>query len=364
MFDFQFDTNTFDLNKKKEELKPKDILPFLVKILDKRFNDKSKKNIRLYNNRISFSCPYCGDSKDRNKTRGNVYFENNGYKCFNCGIVKTLDTLFKDFLENGDYDEISKYDLQTKFINHTNNLQTIFNIDDGLNHLFTKEQIFNHYNLVDYTQNKFLLKYLNGRLIPENKYNLFGYNEKQNEIYVLNSYNNYVISFTKRTFKNPHKKYLMYKLNKIYSDFKREYDTEKLDLLDSLSTIFNLFNIDFSQKITIFEGFFDSLFMDNSIALNGAIKNLPFDFNDFNVRFCLDNDETGQKNQLELLDKNVDVFLWKKILEDVDNQITGIIPKVKDFNDLNKLLIKNNLYTIRNNIENYFSNNKYDKWWI
>ena len=58
------------------------------------------RNFKVVNdNAWRFSCCYCGDSlKNSRKTRGNIYFKNHNYmfKCFNCGISKSIQDFIKD----------------------------------------------------------------------------------------------------------------------------------------------------------------------------------------------------------------------------------------------------------------------------
>lgn len=58
-----------------------------------------------------FSCNYCGDSlKNPKKTRGNIYMNNYKfrYKCFNCGVSKSISEFIKDL----DPNLHSKYEIE------------------------------------------------------------------------------------------------------------------------------------------------------------------------------------------------------------------------------------------------------------
>jgi len=69
-------------------------------ILNREFQGNPGKQIVYKSgNRLNFSCPYCGDSHDAKKKRGNFYLDTLSYKCYNggCGIFKDSVTFLKDF---------------------------------------------------------------------------------------------------------------------------------------------------------------------------------------------------------------------------------------------------------------------------
>ncbi len=79
-------------------------------ILVREFTDShGKQNVFRCGNRLNFSCPYCGDSHDSRKKRGNFYLDTLAYKCYNggCGVFKDLISFFKDF---GAYNRLSNDD--------------------------------------------------------------------------------------------------------------------------------------------------------------------------------------------------------------------------------------------------------------
>lgn len=376
MFEFEkiIENSEFKLSEQqngKEELSKNDILPFILKILNKRFpNEIDRHFIKDYSNRISFNCPYCGDSdKNKNKTRGNVYFENLGFKCFNCGQVRDLKGLVSDFLGDDAIQKLSRFKFETGFFkNNGKNLQYIFDLQGAEKYLFTKEEIFEKYNLTDINNSKEILLFLNKRNVFD-KYELFAYSKSENCLYIFNmdSTKKYVLSFIKRRMYESKKypKYIIYKLDKIYQDFKRNFDKELLEELNHISIFYNLFEVDFSKTVTITEGFFDSMFIPNSIAQNGAKRILPFDISAHTIRFCLDNDKTGQRYQTEYLKNGHSVFLWKKLIKDIENKYKIYNINIKDTNELFVFCKQNNILNfLHENYNSYFSNNKYDLWWI
>lgn len=66
-----------------------------ISLVSSRLEKFSRKNENLFN----FRCPYCGDSqKNRNRARGYFYRHKGSfiYKCHNCGVGRTLSNFLKD----------------------------------------------------------------------------------------------------------------------------------------------------------------------------------------------------------------------------------------------------------------------------
>lgn len=67
-----------------------------------RTNNGSLRNWKRLNNRITFSCPICGDShSDAKKARGNIYEYKNTllYGCYNCGAAMSFDSFLRQINE-------------------------------------------------------------------------------------------------------------------------------------------------------------------------------------------------------------------------------------------------------------------------
>ena len=53
----------------------------------------------------------------------------------------------------------------------------------------------------------------------------------------------------------------------------------------------NILNVDFSEKITVFEGYLDSLFFPNSLGVVGVNTDMRFlENNDLDLQYFYDND--------------------------------------------------------------------------
>jgi hypothetical protein len=82
--------DSLDKSLSPEEYKG-EIMEYLEKILYQSFpNSPGKRSIQTHHDRITISCPYCGDSTQSDyKKRGNIILADKysgNYKCFNCGV--------------------------------------------------------------------------------------------------------------------------------------------------------------------------------------------------------------------------------------------------------------------------------------
>jgi hypothetical protein len=85
--------------------------------------------------------------------------------------------------------------------------------------------------------------------------------------------------------------------------------------------LWNLFRVDLDQPVFIFEGFFDSIVVDNSIALNGADIGADYLRQIKKPVFVFDHDKTGRVKAAKYCKLGYDVFVYP---EDF---------KYKDFNE-------------------------------
>jgi len=80
------------------------------------------------------------------------------------------------------------------------------------------------------------------------------------------------------------------------------------------SAMFNMLNIDYDSTIHVFEGYLDSVFFPNSIALVGLDTDISILSNEnLDLKFVLDTDAAGQNKAKEMIDSGYSVFLWKKL---------------------------------------------------
>lgn len=344
------------------------------KVLDKQHSETSKRKVILYpQNRIQFACPYCGDShKNKNAKRGNLYFNRLMYVCFNCDKKTSFTQFCKDFDEQIDpskrmemikymdenlkYDEVKDDFVDTKF----DKLIEFEDLERVLNSDFV--------NITDFRPvekgkgiYKYLLKRGIGDKLQENiyqaKYNM-GDDNYQWIICMLNRRGDKILGMQVRNLKGgKNRMFKIYNYENLleWLNFEKarkgeptiELDISEMVVYNKLSYFFNILNVDFSRKLTIFEGYLDSLFYPNSIGLVGVSTDTDFlENNDLDIQFFYDNDEAGHKKSDEKIRDHYPVFLWKKLFESIVEGKGSREPdrhfyrlnKIKDLGKLNELV--------------------------
>lgn len=294
------------------------ILSHLVPLLQKRFpGDPAKQKPYPHTDRITFSCPYCGDSmQSSHKKRGNVILKGKfaGYfKCFNCGTFKGVDSFLKDYnvdfqldLVNylsstkGDFKKSSYGSYDISILMDTQTIEG-FAID--------REELKKRFSLIEVAESP-ILTWLKRRLQYEEERFLF--NPKENYLAILNlTVERKILGFQRRNFDYKLEKYMTYNLRKIYEMM--SIDKEIPEEVDALSLIYRIVEIDFNRPINLFEGPFDSFLLPNSVANTGANKGFPIDIP---LRYFFDDDPTGRQKALEKINNGESVFLWTKFKQD------------------------------------------------
>jgi len=363
----------------------------IQKIVNKEFSDPTRRKIVVYQDRINFCAPCCGDShKNKYAKRGNLYFNNFYYICFNCDKKTTFDKLCKDFNEQIDPDK------KLEMIQHLDSVMTYSDYEgdfidakfDDLIDLSELERVFNSNltpisNFEPIKANGGVYKYLKGRGIsPDLHKNIYQAkywkNEDESEwiIVMLNRRADKVLGIQIRNLKSGKRR--MFKIYNyenllewinIGKDVNYELDMNKIVVYNKLSYYFNILNVDMLKKITVFEGYLDSLFFPNSIGLVGVNTDSKFlEKNELEIQYFFDNDETGLIKTEEKLKNGFKVFLWKKLFNDLsnkkktdDHKYLYRISKIKDINKLAELVTSpyNKL-----KLQDYFSEDILDLKWI
>jgi DNA primase len=358
-------------------------------ILNRKFANDSyiKRKIDVYHDRLNFSCPCCSDSRtDIRKKRGNLYLDSLSYHCYNCGEHMGINTLLHRFGEDlSSEDKIVVHEIQQsskKFEKRVSSSQSSMSMTLLEKLAIPKMILFKQLGIISPYKNERASSYLKSRMIDIKDWKYFAYDPKTDELYILNtSPEDRVIGFQIRQL-NPNSiksRYISKRITRVYSDvFNKDINgiTERLLLkeslgqkyideedgienivanLDRLSGIFNIMNVNLSQPLTIMEGPIDSLAVANSIALQGASKQLDGFFDEVeNVRYIFDNDKTGKEMTLKKLKNHKKVFLWGQYLNMIHTKL-----KVKDLNDLQKMNLLNPEI-----IEKCFSDDEFDAMYI
>lgn len=334
-------------------------------ILNKNHTNEQKKFIREYPDKLNFACPICGDSqKSPTKKRGNLYFKNMMYICYNePSCSRTFTKLLSTFGVQMDLDKkLEMYD----YIEH--NID--FNPKDevvitSLDKLIPIDELLNFYSR-DYTRGltdlkplvknspvdyyvKNIRKIINTKDVYEGYYN-FKSNWKEPVMVFLNRMGDKVISLQVRNLKEREKRFFkIFDFTYIYDMMYPENDLDEQERLsyNKLSHFFNIFNVDFTSTVNIFEGYVDSLFLPNSIGQIGVNTDVSFLLKEegLDIRFIYDNDKAGFNKTLSMLEDGRKVFLWNKFFLDLlkkykGNKSNGAKSLSTGIKDFNKLAIK------------------------
>lgn len=334
----------------------KSITKKIQEVLDATFTDIFKRQIYETSDRINFACPYCRDSKyNSRKKRGNVYLDDLHFKCFNCGKYTSLAQLLYDF-------DVS-FSIDDNFIKTPKKQKPIDTIDYnvfGKFFILEKSDFLYRIDGKEVTENKKCLEYLKSRRIPEEKYDLFG--DVNNNIIIMNLVNwknkEYVVNYNTRT-NNPNYRYILTDFKKMNEKFSLGFNENDslFQSFDRLASVFNVFNVNVKEVVTIFEGEFDALSFpcDNTIALSGVTKNMGIKLP--NKRYMLDNrDLEGRKKTIQLLEQGETVFMWHKLIEKYNLERY----KIKDMNDLRIVLDKIDVDIYNIDFNMFFTNNVLD----
>lgn len=357
MKDLSFDSSlsSIDSTVSSEEYREK-LISLLQPILEKRFpGNVSKQRIRPYHDRISFACPYCGDSmKSNSKKRGSFILNGkfaNFFKCHNCGEFKRIDRFFSDYKINLDLSVINYIaqgveDFST-YAASKYDMSIFMDMESIDNYAIDRQEFLKRFALVEVKESP-VWSWLKNRLQYDDK--KFMYHPKENYLVILNlTPSGKILGVQKRLFKGENK-YLTYKLGKLYELFKKDPITIP-DEIDALSQIFNICLLNFSKPITLFEGPFDSFLFKNSVANTGANKTFPLDIP---VRYWYDDDSAGRNKSLEKINNGEEVFLWEKLKHDI-----GLPYRKKwDLNDVLIYLKEKGINIPR--FEEYFSDDELD----
>jgi len=337
----------------------------IQKILKTEFGSGPKTFLKNTHDRLNFACPYCGDSTDVHKKRGNIYWKNLSFHCYNSGCSKihsNLITMLRDFNT-----PISNKDDLITYLDYMKDNQVIAETKDYIEFGAFKnllaysipiEDIKKKFKLVDVAENEFISSYLKERLLHKH-FHRFLYDPNRNQLYIFNFGPDMksVIGYQIRNFNKNKAKYISYNIEKINSSVYNkiiDLPSEEILKINTLSIYFGILHVNFEKPFTIFEGPIDSFFLKNSIAITGIDKSLDMFLEMSNCRILFDNDTVGIKEMDKILKTRKNVFMWKKLLLDFNIKIN-----IKDFNDLLIYCWKNKNNAIKD-VTKYFTNNPLD----
>ena len=280
----------------------------------------SKKKTGLYN----FRCPYCGDSeRHKNKTRGYIYQLKNdhNFKCHNCGVSRTLTNFIKD-IDPALYDQyvFERYKAGATGRGSNTPEPKQFTFDKPI---FAKRD-FDLPKISELNTSHPARKFLEDRKIPV-KY--------LSELYLAEKFKEWT-NCQKYTFdsldneepriiiplKN-HGEMFGFQGRSLSPKSKLKYITIILD--DHHPKIYGLDNVDYNKTVYIVEGPFDSMFIDNSIAMVGADMDKMFLLTNFETNFVLIYDNEKRNKQIvNRMEKSISghfpIVIWPDTISEKD----------------------------------------------
>ena len=304
-----------------------------------RLSIRLEKFKRVKSSLYNFRCPYCGDSqKNKNKARG-YFFQVNGrmvFKCHNCGIGKTT----ANFLKEQAPDLYSEYQVEKYRRNSTGKSTTVekFTVPDTTPHFKKPDdlQSIESLNIVHPAK-----KYLLNRKIPESSLS---------RIYYVDKFKKWV-NTKKKTFdslQNDRPRIIIPLIRTdgtwfgIQGRSLAQHATLRYItiMFEDHQKIFGLDHINPEDTVYVTEGPFDSLFIDNSIAMCGSDVDLSN--YDYQFVFVFDNEPRNRQIVTKIAraaEQGHKVVIWPKTV------------KVKDINDMvlaglnPSAIIKDNTFT-------------------
>lgn len=283
-------------------------------------------------------CPICGDSKkNKTKNRFNFYIHQNQYfvKCYNCNY----STAFINFLKTYDFNLFNEFKLESLSGNKrykTPKIEINLKTETKFNNIL--------YNLKDVSKYPEALQYIISRQIPIEKYNQILLVDDPNTI------TNKIEKYSDKKYPNtPGYIFPVYSKDNNLTAFQLKYFDLSISpkyitfsIDEEAPRLFNENNIDKNKMVSITEGIFDSMFIDNSLASLGIGNKSKLDYlerNYSNFRIIVDNDYLYNKDVLNhlvnFIEKGYNVVIFDKNFrqKDINNSILSGEFNIKTIND-------------------------------
>lgn len=283
-------------------------------------SSRLEKFKQVRNGVYTFRCPYCGDSeKYRNKTRGYFFAKKSGlvFKCHNCGVGRS----FANFLKDNANDLHDEYVMERYKAGLTGKGRNVaapkFEFDKPE---FVKSQI--DLPTVASLNNSHPAKgYLLGRGIPEKYFS---------ELYYAENFCQWT-NQQKPTFKNVKKDHPRIIIPFIDTDGNWfGYQGRSLDINDKMRyitimldedhpKIYGLNRIKPESTVYIVEGPFDSLFVENGVAMCGA--DVDVSSYNWNHVYVFDNEPRNKQICDRIsgaIDRGDPVVIWDSNIQEKD----------------------------------------------
>ena len=290
-----------------------------INLMSNQFSVFKRKNNKLYNVR----CPECGDSKkNKFKARGYFYLAKDkwNYKCHNCGYGVSVPNFMKkhnpQLYKEYTIDLLRERDTKGETMDQPK--VPVVKIDKDPLKLITKISSLPHQHIAK--------QFISERKIPNIYHKDLFYTANFTKLV-----NKLIPNKLKELEEDPRiiiplfteKKSMFGFQGRALSSDGLRYITILLD--ESRPKIFGLDNVDFSKKIYVFEGPFDSMFVDNSLAVCGSdivttLSSIPGVIKE-NINIVYDNEPRSPiilKKIESAINSGYNVVIWPNNINEKD----------------------------------------------
>ena len=285
-----------------------------VNLLSGRLDKFTRKKADLYN----FRCPYCGDSqKHKNKARG-YFFRLKAdmvFKCHNCGVGRTLPNFLKDNAPDL-YDEyiMERYKSGTtgkgSYVPKPKFEKPKFKKKGELQSI---DQLNSEHPARRYLVNRQIKESFFGQIYFTDGWYSWVNQQKSCFEKITADHARIVIPFI-----DGEGEWFGFQGRAIDPREKLRYMTIMLD--ESKTKVYGLDRVNFEKTVYVTEGPFDSLFIDNAIAMAGA----DIDWNllkEKEVVFVFDNERRNKEiiNRMQkAIEKGYEIVIWPTSIKEKD----------------------------------------------
>jgi hypothetical protein len=321
------------------QLPRKRLSDLLRQVTRNRFGaELRRQDVQVKHDRLVFCCPYCGDSKDPKKKRGNLYYSTLYFKCYNggCEVYRDLLGLLSDYgvttmteSERAAAAEIIGSARDAMHEKRSVRKEVAYDAvlsDELLSVMVPRQRIMEQLSLRDVAEWSPAGNYLVKRCqVLDHR---FAWDWKYKRIWIFNmDRNENVLGLQVKPFgENSLSKYKTYGLTDLREKFLKMEKNEVADRYNQISMLFGVLRVDFGNTVTVFEGPLDHFLYPNSVGTSSINNEWPYEMG----RFFQDNDKAGRTVAMNLLEQGKSVFMWSKFLSDY--QLPSV--KIKDYTDV------------------------------
>jgi len=282
------------------------------------------KNFKQKDVGFNFSCPLCHEGKSPHKTRAWILlsspkYDHNTFICHNC-LPEGIS--IRKFISLVDISVFERYKILEK-------KQYIDDIQSGK--IFNKKPGFNSYNRKLENIPKHIFRLNSKTFVPCNAVPEAVQYCKSRKIDEKHINELYFCPRTDLAYGNMIIFPLRYDNDKVYGFQGRSIKGKRFSTFmpNDDYKVYNLFNVDRTSNVYVFESIIDSYVINNSISMLGADLSKPVRKILEKPVFVFDNDRTGEEKTLKYINAGERCFIWP-------NGITA-----KDFGELTEKGIEN-----------------------